>query len=293
MTKIVYLDRNVFDCLKKQFIVSDSEFRLIRDGIRSGKIVIPASLVVIEETLPVLRNGSKFKIETERFLLQELLDWQHWIKLHWELVDDDIKSFAKAETLPDRFRATPMLDANDFFGPHQRRIVEERIAEIKTQKTHIKDRMQEAKTSVLKNGAFSKTHTFEKLWEEVSLAYVEILAQRLGLIEECRERGLGKLLEIRSVKFNIAWHVSYLYQTVIKGERITPSDPYDHQHVVCASVADIFVTQDTRLTKIMNYVPLERFEIMNLQAFLNRLKCWESFSLLARCNRSFEDSQLY
>lgn len=278
MTKIVYFDRNVFDRIRRQIYVTDADYLTLRNAIQNENIVIPLSFVLLEETLPVLKTTA-FKIQAERQILEGLVYWEMVVNDHVHLLNKDFLAYAQGDPLPSRF-ITLTLTPDEFFNPSPQQLLELKaeIEEIRRQKQDGLASMKEARIRFLERLKFPSTGTFEEYWEAAALPLIEEHAEDLGVLEQCKERGLDGLLELKSVKLYVTWYLSYTFNHFIKGERLLQSDPRDHLHAVSASVADIFVTQDSRFARLLKRVPINEFEIIDLQTLLMRLKyndVWE------------------
>jgi hypothetical protein len=259
---------------------TDADYLILRNAIQNEKIVIPLSIVLLEETLPVLKTN-QFKIQAERQILEGLVYWEMVVNFHAHLLSDDILAYAQGNPLPPRFVSLSVTP--DWFfnpSPQQLRELKTVIEETRKQKQDGLISMKEARRIFLERLKPPPTVTFEEFWDASALALVEKRAEDLGVLEQCRERGLDGLLELKSVKLYVTWYVSYIFTNFIKGERLLPSDSRDHHHAVSASVADIFVTQDSRFTRLLRKIPINGFEIMDVQTLLLRLKhsdVWEFY----------------
>jgi hypothetical protein len=271
VTKIVYFDRNVFDRIRRQMFVSDAIYLTLRNAIQTGRIAIPLSVVLLEETLPVLKT-TPFKIEAERQILEGLAAWQILIKFHAHLLTEDIISYAQGKPLAPRFVKFSMVPEQFFNSSTERLQV---IEDTKKQKQDGWLSMRKVKKMFIDKFKTLPSVTFEEFWNIVAIPIIEGKATELGVLEQCKERGLNRLLELRSVKLFVGFYVSYFYIKFIKGEKLLLSDSRDHHHAVSASVADIFVTQDSGFGRLLKQIPVEDFEILDLEALIVRLRFGE------------------
>ncbi len=83
----------------------------------------------------------------------------------------------------------------------------------------------------------------------------EDFADRLGLADACRLRGLDGLLRLRTVRLSVGVALSLMFSQVLQRREPHRSDGYDLWHATLASVADVFVTFDERLTGHLVRVP--------------------------------------
>jgi hypothetical protein len=98
--------------------------------------------------------------------------------------------------------------------------------------------------------------------EEHLLAFVI----SFGVSEECKRRGLDKLLKIPSVRAMVGLGMSFIYRTAVERKAPKSSALRDLQHAVCAAAAaDIFVTHDEELAFLLRRVPIKDFRVMRLR----------------------------
>lgn len=69
-------------------------------------------------------------------------------------------------------------------------------------------------------------------------------------------------------------NLSLIYSHHFEGRNPLSGDSRDILHAIAASSADIFVTNDRGLEAVLARIPADGFQVMNLQAFLNRLPAW-------------------
>ena len=117
--------------------------------------------------------------------------------------------------------------------------------------------------------------TFEEYWQQGAIKGAEDVAQRVGVLDECRTRGIEGLLEIPSVRMAVGSALSLIFaqarEKSAQAER--PQDSRDLQHaVMAASRATVFVTDDGKLLRLVKRVPMSRFEAVKLPDFLARLR---------------------
>lgn len=94
-------------------------------------------------------------------------------------------------------------------------------------------------------------------------------AQRAGVLEGCRDRGIDGLLEIRSIRSAIGSALAYSYHQRSGTRMPTLRDPIDYlQAPAAAATAEVFVSDDGRLRDALSRVEMDNFGIMNLAEFL-------------------------
>ena len=115
-----------------------------------------------------------------------------------------------------------------------------------------------------------KVNGFNDYWEHAQL-FAGDFAKRTGVMEECETRGIKGLLEIRTVRLAIGALLSYIYAQNFEGWTPKIGDSRDLQHAVTASAADIFVTHDSKLAKLIKRIPIANFEVCNLHELLDKI----------------------
>jgi hypothetical protein len=269
--KIVYFDRNVINSIKKELIVGDANYRLLRTSVREGRLLIPISGPLLEETLPILNTSSTWKRNMEQQILSELFNWDWLVIFHAELLESDIVNYAEGRRQSFPFRSLN-LTPDEFFNPagHARKVFIDVINE--TEKLKQKQFLDVKQARAIYQQKFpSFKGDFRRFWDQAYEVTLEHIVTKSAVLQKCKERGLDGLLKIKSVRLFVTWYVGYFYFSFVRNERIKPSDSRDHHHAVSASVADIFVTHDTRFARTLKLVPIEGFEIIDLKTLLRRL----------------------
>jgi len=271
--KIVYFDRNVINRIKAQLFVSDADYMLLRSAVTDGRFIAPISITLLEETLPIVEVRSTLKRMMEQQIMTELLNWDWLVKPHMDLLSDDIKSYAKGESLSFPFLSLN-LKREEFFNPagQGRKEILRIIEETKLQKDAQFDDMKKAKSQYQERFKTPPISSFEDFWNQFAEHVIGSMAEKVGVLEECEARGLDGLLQIKSARLYSAWRLAYDYNTFIRGRKIKKSDSRDHHHAVLASVADILVTQDRRFAEMLRQVRIDGFEVIDLNTLLGRLK---------------------
>jgi hypothetical protein len=98
---------------------------------------------------------------------------------------------------------------------------------------------------------------------------VERLAQRAGVLDACRERGIEGLLKVRSVGAAVGTALSLAYGETFEGWVNTSDDSVDVLHVpAAAATAEIFVTNNQRMHLAIGRLAFDGLRVMNLAEFL-------------------------
>lgn len=125
--------------------------------------------------------------------------------------------------------------------------------------------------------------TFREFWNEhknrVAQTFVESVGQdanQRDLWQLCADRGIGGLFNISCVRLaagaTTALMYSHFYNEGRQLPKVRKSDAADVRHVIAASTAEIFVSNDSRLCNRLSVVPIEdRFRVRHLDVFVTDL----------------------
>ncbi len=100
---------------------------------------------------------------------------------------------------------------------------------------------------------------------------LEALAERAGVGDACRQRGLDGLLKIKSVRMSLGAALAYSHLQMTKGSILTTL----HHPVSAAAVAETFVSDDTATRELVGHAPIDGFNVTGLPDFLKRLSSSE------------------
>lgn len=112
---------------------------------------------------------------------------------------------------------------------------------------------------------------FRELFDARAAAFAEGFADRVGVLDECKARGVEKLVERPLIRTGIAAHFALWYTRIIPTTGPPPefkgSDSRDMQHVMSAC-------QERRLRRLIDLLiesGLADFKIVDLDDFLREL----------------------
>jgi hypothetical protein len=126
--------------------------------------------------------------------------------------------------------------------------------------------------------------TFAQFFNEYRHRVTQTLVERVGhdknqsdLWKLCIDRGIDGLLDIRCVRLAVGAIITLMYSHFYNAGQQIPkvrqSDAADIRHVIAASAAEIFVSNDLRLCKRLSVVPMnDGFRVLHLDRFLSDLK---------------------
>ena len=112
---------------------------------------------------------------------------------------------------------------------------------------------------------------FEEYFEANYRGVLEIIVDRAGYLEACRERGIEGLLTIPSLNVAVRGQLSLTYANTFLGRLPQQGDSADMQHAFIAATVETLVTEDKALRKVLKRANSPYLTVMNLQALLDIL----------------------
>ncbi len=275
MTRNLYFDRNVFHHIRDKKDVTDGDIQVLKEAIACGRITIFRSLTLIEETLPVLKSSVGIA-KVEKQLLVDLTESKKVIKPPEELLRDDVLAYAKGQEMPSPF-TLEFPDLEELLTPAMADLTDllNVVNDTQAQKLYMQAEFKVAKNH---DGEYFKTQqkgskpSFKKYFDSHASEMVRDLADQLGILDACKNRGLGGMLEIKSVSLYVGVGLSYSYAQIFEGRAPHAGDSRDLHHSVIASAVDTFVTHDPKLRALLSRVQVKNFEAVDLQTLLQELR---------------------
>lgn len=265
----VYFDRNAFDQLDRKFKITDEEIELLREQVAAGRLSILVSFETVIETVNARQDTALSGLR----LIKDFARQTFPVKPHNDLVRDDINSFANGEKLSQPFVAG-MLSIDKVIADvqHPSEELKEEIAAEKSNKERLNDKIRgniDFEQRAL-NG--KRPGSFGKYWDLRSRFYAEGFAHYAGRLEECQARGIDELLKVRSVRMAVGALLSLMYSLLIEGHFVQNGTAYDLMHAAPMSVADIIITNDGELLRLLNRVPIADIQVMTLRDLIERCR---------------------
>ena len=280
-TMIVYFDTNVFDHLQQLNGVTAWDLFRIGRAVKLECIRVVVSYLNIEETLFIITSQSD-RAEARVKLIFELADKQLVVRGHQNTINNDIRSYAYGQPLRSPFEPLSSWMESElwsFAAPIVRsdlRKLKHVIDKTRRIKKEHQDFMTQArkKLKLLVPSMVGERYPFNDYWKNNSVWLVEGLAKRTKVLGKVRQRGLPGLLKLKSVALAVGANLSLMYSHHFEGRTPASGDSRDILHAIAASSADVFVTNDRKLAKILTRIPVEGFQVMNLKDFLDSLPKW-------------------
>lgn len=278
MSKTVYLDTNVFDHIQKRHGVSEADYQALKEAVKDTKISVVASFLNIEEVMFTI-NAFPPKGRAQLQLILELADFNKFVRSQDEIIGDAICSYALGNPKSNPFtvcnRSTRRALASNARrrtpSPDVRRIVKDARAAKEKFKTFLAE--SKDKLAPLAKQIKGGNYRFPKYLEDNKGWMAEGLAERAGLLEECRQRSIDGLLKVKPVSLAAAAPLSLAYSHDFEGRAPKSGDSRDLLHAVLASSADFFVTHDKEFARVLKRVPVQNFKVVDLHDLLKTADC--------------------
>jgi hypothetical protein len=271
--KEVYFDTNVYTHLaqsiqRKNFVAIDK----LRKAVLSDQLRILSSFTVLEETAGALIEYPEEAFQRLR-LIKKLAKRKKLIKLHFEILNDDIISYATHQPFKSHFMAPFPRLKNLFVGNDLSGLIE--VA--KKTKEYIGGFRDEMRNSFSEHIAplaqaviaNREVPTFEKNYQDNAIEFVRLMAKPSGKLAACEARGLDGLLEVPSINVYVRAQLSLIYANTYQGRLQNQGDSRDMQHVLLAATAAVFITQDNPLRKVLKRANSPFLTVLSLQDLLD------------------------
>jgi hypothetical protein len=274
---IAYLDTNVFDHLYRKVGCTSADIADLRKAIYGRGLSITPGIHVLEEML-LNRRASPQELVARLKLTLSLASIRRMVKPCDQLLADDIRSYAAHGT-----PARPFVDVQiqnaitqgiaeliESDGEEFSDEIVEALADTKRRKERFVQGMNATLREVSSSAETVPADIlFDDYFKLTAPRIAAAFAQRAGVLEDCRDRGIDGLLEIRSVRSAIGIALSYTYGQSFESSTPALGDSIDYFHApAAAATAEVFVSNDSHLRDALASIGLDNFRIMNLTKFL-------------------------
>jgi hypothetical protein len=272
--KTVYFDTNVYRHIHKfEDGITEADVRKLKALIRADKVRILLSTQVVEETISAVPSVPKEALARLR-LMRALAKRKRIIKYHTQFTQG-VLAYAKGEKLHSLFIAPPPMFRRILKRPNLdelREIAAETKASIQEHHNKISaifvEKIEPLAGPIRKQ---KQQPTFQDYWTEMAIHYIEELAKRTGVLDECKNQGLEGLLKIRCFHIATLGQLSLLYANMYEGRKPKFSDSRDLQHVLLSSATDALITNDSNLRRIMTRMSVDDYAVMSFKEMMNRI----------------------
>jgi hypothetical protein len=275
----VYLDTTAFDHLYRKIGCTSADIANLRKKIYGREFSIPLSIHTLEEILLDRKARPELLVARIKLTLS-IGNLRRMVKPCNQLIADDLRANAATGEASHPFIGTDLQniittgiseliesDGEDLDEDlidalaDSRRQKEKFLAGIKAKQ----EDGQRAAASVADKISFSEY--FDMAAPPLALEF----AEDANVADECMQRGIEGLLQLRSIRMSVGATLSLIYGRVSEKGSPVIRDSGDLIHAACAAaVAETFVTDDAELRRIIGRVPLEKFELTDLPDFLAR-----------------------
>jgi hypothetical protein len=292
---LVYFDTSVFD---PDHGVQEAQESIVLDALRSQRFRLIFDLDCYLEPLLAFRAIADDATPKAARQLQRMLKWcdlRRIVKLPQWLLAEAVLLYSgrgvRVKEFLDRGQLDPEIqtELKDWDSvrsprsPFWQSIAHDAQGDRESYQKSITELLQElGPRDGFSQGA--TIPTFTEFWNEHRERVTQTLVERVGqdvnqsdLWKLCTDRGIDGLLEIRCVRLAvgaiIALMYSHFYNAGQQIPKVRQSDAADVRHVIAASAAETFVSNDSRLCNRLSGVPMnDGFRILLLDKFLSDLR---------------------
>ena len=280
----VYLDKNVLSHIisvqrgaAETNGVTAGDVEALLKAVAEAKITILLSLMNLQEASYALRAASPTVAEDELQLINSLMDTKQLINFPGDLLINDVISYAMGENPGSPFIPNT-LDLEQLFSATED--IEERKRILDETDKHNADFLAVTTDGKANDKAYAlgefdgKKPSFEDFYQKKIEERIVATVQRVedetkseGLLDACKERGIGGMIKIKSIALAEGASLSYQYARVFdefsekKKRRI--GDASDLRHALLASAADILVTHDEDFAFWIGRIPNKQIEVLD------------------------------
>jgi hypothetical protein len=275
--KQAYFDTNVFTHIYHRTGVTDFDVTCLRTAIAQGRIRVLLSTQVLEETIGALRKEPDEAMARLQIIF-DLTTWTRLLKFHADLLRGEIECYAFKRPMPSAFYPENLglkdylLDSSAQNRTELVEVANETQSYLQWYKSDLRKAMEESILPIARQiRATSAQQSFDEYWQALAVPWVEGLAEDLNVLRECRSRGMGGLLAVKSVHLFVFATLSLTYAQTYEGNSPQSGDSRDMQHAILASAADTFVTDDATLLRILTRRPIPDLKVMDLPQLIGTL----------------------
>jgi hypothetical protein len=290
----VYFDKNVLSHLltsqrggPEAHGITNSDWKDLFDAVGAGRILNLLGVMHLQEAVYSLRAKSPQVAEEEKRLIHDLMYTEEIIKFPDDLLKDDILSYAQGGG-PTHPLMPNTIDLDRLFSDSGD--IEERrqaLDETTDYNTEFLDETRGANSNdrpIVVADFGGKQPSFKDFYNKRIDRTVSELVERAeqetgqeGLFEICKKRGIGGLVEFKSIAMAAGASLSYqyarLFNEISQNRKAREGDASDLNHALLASAADVFITHDKDFAFWISRVPNTRVEVLDhVHKLISRFK---------------------
>lgn len=250
----------------------------LRQAVELAKINIFLGVHDLEEVLPRRRSSAADSTAKISYIL-DLTDKEKMIKPPEELVPDEIRSYAFQRPIPSSYIQIHERIAAQFQA--LRKPDEAKFSEISLIVEETQDQIEEFRTGMkigkgevlrVAKGLIAKNLPFNMYFDKLAPGVAEALAERAGVLEECKKNGIKDMLGLKAVGMAVGINLSYTYALTFEGRTPKSGDSRDILHSITATAADIFVSHDKGLRTLIDRIPSVTFKTLDFHGLINTIR---------------------
>ncbi len=289
----VYFDRNVWqDIFETGGGITAVDVKSLRDAVRHGKVGCIVSMTTLEETLAMAESRPLRALAEIQFIIglagqSKNIRKARLVKEAGDLLDDDIRAYARNEQTPGRYVFHDLSPMQGALMRNDRRLDEffKTVREQKEAFYRYTQRLRQHLASP-ESGRIELVEdarrSFGEYFQTHAAWFARSLADHAGVLNSAENRGIDGLLDLPSVRMAVGANLSLVYAQIFENRAPDRGDSRDVHHAIAASVADVFVTNDTRLAPRLARIPKLPVEVLDLPMFLGRISTGQAGGALVR-----------
>ncbi len=275
--KTVYFDTNVYTHIRyRHYDITTADVVRLISKIEGFKLRVYVSSVVLDETTSAILSDGKQALERLELILRIAKRNQVLIR-YQDIIDKVVQAYATGTQAqgflePPPFRLKEVLKKPSVKTKTAlREIATESQEAIEKRKQSSRELFEKIWPLAKDEKTEGKQQSFEDYWNEHSPLVGEKFADLAGVLEECKAKGLGGLLETTVIKTTAVGMLSQGYSNTYLKSSIPRGDFNDLQHAVYGAALGTLVTHDDTFADHLKRLPIDGFEVIDIHTLLSRL----------------------
>ncbi len=266
---IVYCDRHILRHIQNADGILPGDRDKLREVIRDGKVSVPLSVTGLEETLAQALDDRVGALLDLRWTIN-FAGAMRLVKPSGDLLNEYIRAYAE-DRAADPY-STVDISWMEGASPAQMPALTKVVQEARLNREEFVITNAKVRDLITRPGiSRDARRAFPEYYRAFAENCVEGFARRAGVLPECQRRGLRGLLGIKVVQVAVGITLSFLYAQTFERQGARRQDIGDIHHTVAAGLADVFVTNDRRLTRLIQRIPGLLLEVCTLGQLPARL----------------------
>jgi hypothetical protein len=284
INKEVYFDTNVYTHILNVSLgriresggVTSDNVKLLMKLLKSDRLRVLASVTNVEEAISAYLNHPEESIEKLK-IIRRLAKRKRMINAHFEMAKNDVVAFAQGKALPSPFVSPPSLLIDFLARPKSvdpklfRRVAEDTKAHIEEIRKRHGEYFSDDRQHADELKADNTQPSFEEYWNRHSLPGLEIIAEDCGVLEQCRNRGIENLLQLRSIRIGLFANLSMRYASTFEGRLVDMGYSRDMHHAILSAATGVFITHDKKFRRLITRMNFPDYSVMSLKELLHAI----------------------